>query len=65
MTFVIFDCIYDTDLILVSILAKSRSMISKKTKINYYMTLTVDLQIQGQVDYCMSFFIFDCMYDKD
>ena len=27
------------------------------------MTLTVDLQNQGQVDYCMTFFIFGCIYD--
>ena len=27
------------------------------------MTLTVDLQNQGQVDYCMNFFIFGCIYD--
>ena len=29
------------------------------------MTLTVDLQNQGQVDYCMTFFIFGCIYDID
>ena len=29
------------------------------------MTLTVDLQNQGQVDYCMAFFIFGCIYDID
>ena len=29
------------------------------------MTLTVDLQIQGQVDYCMTFLIFGCIYDID
>ena len=29
------------------------------------MTLTVDFQIQGQVDYCMTFFIFGCIYDID
>ena len=29
------------------------------------MTLTVDLQIQGQVDFCMTFFIFGCIYDID
>ena len=57
MTFVIFGCIHDTDLILVSILTNSRSVISNKPKINH-MTLTVDLQNQGQVDYCMTFFIF-------
>ena len=33
MTFVIFGCIHDTDLILVSILTNSRSVISKKTKL--------------------------------
>ena len=49
MTFVIFGCIHDTDLILVSILTNSRSVISEKNKI-IHMTLTVDLQIQGQVD---------------
>ena len=27
------------------------------------MTLTVDLQNQGQVDYFMTFFIFGCIYD--
>ena len=64
MTFVIFGCIHDTDLILVLILTKSRSVISKKTQI-IQMTLTVDLQIQGQVYYCMTFFIFGCIYDID
>ena len=29
------------------------------------MTLTVDIENQGQVDYCMNFFIFGCMYDID
>ena len=29
------------------------------------MTLTVDLQNQGQVDYWMNFFIFGCIYDID
>ena len=29
------------------------------------MTLTVDLQNQGQVDYFMTFFIFGCIYDID
>ena len=29
------------------------------------MTLTVDLQNQGQVEYCMNFFIFGCIYDID
>ena len=64
MTFVIFGCIHDTDLILVSILTNSRSVISNKLKINH-MTLTVDLQNQGQVDYCTTFFIFGCIYDID
>ena len=27
------------------------------------MTLTVDLQSQGQVEVCMNFFIFGCIYD--
>ena len=36
-------------------------MISEKNKI-IHMTLTVDLQIQGQVDYCMTFFLFGCIY---
>ena len=29
------------------------------------MTLTVDLQNQGKVDYCTTFFIFGCIYDID
>ena len=29
------------------------------------MILAVDLQIQGQVDYCMTSFIFGCIYDID
>ena len=29
------------------------------------MTLTVDLPNQGHVDYCMTFFIFGCLYDKN
>ena len=29
------------------------------------MTLTVDFQNQDQVDYCMAFFIFGCIYDID
>ena len=33
MTFVIFGCIHETDLILVSILTNSRSVISKQTKL--------------------------------
>ena len=33
MTFVIFGCIHDTDIILVSILTKSRSVISNKPKL--------------------------------
>ena len=51
-TFVIFGCIHDKDLILVSILTNSRSVISNKPKL-IYMTLTVDLQIEGQVEYCI------------
>ena len=64
MTFLIFGCIHDTDIILVSILTKSRSVISKKNKISY-MTLTVDLQSQCQADYFMTFFISGCIYDID
>ena len=29
------------------------------------MTLKVDLQNQDQVDYCMTFLIFGCIYDID
>ena len=29
------------------------------------MTLMVDLQSQGQVDFFMTFFIFGCIYDID
>ena len=64
MTFPIFGCIHDTNIILGSILTKSRSVISNKPKISY-MTLTVDLQSQGRGDYFMTFFIFCCIYDTD
>ena len=115
MTFVIFGCIHDTDLILVLILTNSRSVISNKPKLitwpwqltfetkvkniyyydlrylwlyvwyrhdfgvdsdflevrdleknkTNYVTLTVDLERQGQTHFYMTFVIFGCIHDTD
>ena len=60
MTFRISGCIYSKDEISVSIPTFSRSRISKKTK---YLTLTFDLERQGQTHFYMTFRIFGCMHD--
>ena len=64
MTFIIFGCILDTDLILVSILTNSRSLILKKNKISH-VTSTFDLQSQGHADNVVTFFSFGCILDID
>ena len=48
MTFVIFGCIHDTDLILVSILTNSRSVISNKPKlITWPWQLTFETKVKN------------------
>ena len=62
MTFRISGCIYSKDKISVSILSRGQG--SRKNKINY-LTLTVDLERQGQTYFYMIFLIFGCMHDTD
>ena len=64
MTLGISGCMYSTDKISVSILTFSRSGISKKNKTNH-VTLTVDLERQGQTHFYMTFVIFGCIHDTD
>ena len=64
MTFRISGCMYSKDKISVSILTFSRSGISKKNKINF-LTLTVDLERQGQTYFYMTVLIFGCIHDTD
>ena len=63
MTFRISGCIYSEDKILVSILTFLRSRILEK-KTNY-LTLTVDLERQGQTHFYMTFLVFGCIHDTD
>ena len=62
MTLHISGCIYGTDKISVSILTLSRSRISKK---NNYLTLTVDLERQGQTHFYMTLLMFGCLHDTN
>ena len=63
MTFHISGCIYGTDKISVdSNFIEVKDL--EKNKINY-LTLTVDLELQGQTHFHMTFLIFGCIHDTD
>ena len=62
VTFLISGCIHDKNLILVSILTESRSIIPKKNKVSH-MTLTIDLENQGQTSFLVTFLISGCIHD--
>ena len=54
--------IYGKDKISMSTLTFSRTGISKK---NNYLTLTVDIERQGQTHFYMTFLIHVCIHDTD
>ena len=64
MTFRISGCIYNEDEISVSILTFLEVKDLEKNKTNY-LTLTVDLDRQGQIHFYMTFLIFGCIQDTD
>ena len=58
MTFLIFGCIHDTDIILVSILTKSRSMISNEPKlVTWPWRLTFKIKVKPTISWPSSFLV--------